>query len=738
VSARRRRGGLLLLVAAGVVLLAGAAWWLIASGGRRAGGSDAAAPEPVPAIRDRVETGRPVVLLGLDGADWELLDRYIADGDMPHLAALRARAVWGELRSEEPMLSPLLWTTMMTGVSPLEHRILDFTRRAPETGTPEPIPSSERRRPALWNMAAAGGLETAVYGLWATWPAEPVRGVLVSDRLFSFLYGDERPPAGVAYPPAYDEHARAALRRAETAVDFERLRWFLPWLEEERARRSLEAADPHADPVAALRRILIQTEVYARLALERLAAERPDLTVLYLEGTDAIGHVFAPFAPPRMPEVSESEFERFSEVPRRYHRFIDDLVGEVVAAAARRDAAVMVVSDHGFHWRDRPRTAPSNRTETAVLWHRPEGLYLLAAPGVEPRRLEQPAGGIRQVASTVLALLGLPPGSRPAGPPLPGVEPRSGAPVDYLAHYAPPPEPGAGKPGDMPGLEGLRALGYLAGGPATPPPAGPGGTMTAAALSNEGRLLQAEGRHGEAEQRFRRSLDLDPERPETLVNLGILLAETGRTDEALPRLERAVKLAPESVESRLNLARALSLAGRWDQAIAQYDAALAHHPAEPSLRLFRAQALLEVGRPREAAAALGELIENRPDDALLRVREAQALVLAGDVRTAHERLEDGVRRLPQSGELGHALARLLLSTPEPALRQPARALALAEEVFAARPTVEHGETLAVALAAAGHDERARELTDRLLAEARAQDLDPRLVTRLEGLRRRLE
>lgn len=734
------------LLAAGLAMAAAGAlgwWWVAGGGGRHDGGGEAREPRPVPEIRDRAAAagGRPLVVIGLDGADWELLDRYLADGDMPHLAALRERAVWGELLSEDPMLSPLVWTTMTTGVSPLEHRVLDFTRRSPASGVPEPIPSSERRRPALWNMASDGGLEVAVYGLWATWPAEPVHGVLVSDRLFSFLYGAERPPPGTAFPPAYEEHARAALQAAESAVDLERMRRFLPWLDGERYRRALEGSDPYGDPVASLRRILVQTEVYSRLALERLAGSEPDLTFLYFEGTDAVGHVFAPFAPPRLPDVDAAEFERYSEVPRRYHRWVDELLGELAAAADRHGAALMIVSDHGFRWRDRPRTAESFKTETAVLWHRREGVYLLAGPELEPRRLEQPAGGVRQVAATALALLGLPPGRHPAAPPLPGVEPAPGPPVDYLAHYVPPPEPEPAADG-APDLEGLRALGYLAGGSsstpsASPPPAGPGGTMTAAALNNEGRLLQAEGRDDEAEQRFRRALELDPERPETRVNLGILLAETGRTDQALPQLEQAVGEAPESVQARLNLARALSLAGRWNDAVAQYDAALELAPGEPSLLSFRAQALLEAGRAGEAAAAFGELVAERPDEALFRIREAQALVLAGDARAAQERLEEGFRRLPQSGELGHALARLLLSTPDPALRKPERALSIAEEVFASKPTVEHGETLAVALAATGRDARALELTDRLLAEARAQQLDPRLIARLESLQRRL-
>ena len=106
----------------------------------------------------------------------------MASGAMPNLAALAKGGTTGTLKTLHPPLSPLVWTTMMTGVSPLEHGILDFTRRNPRTGALEPIPSSERRVPAVWNMAADGDKSVAVFGLWATWPAEAVKGLLVADR----------------------------------------------------------------------------------------------------------------------------------------------------------------------------------------------------------------------------------------------------------------------------------------------------------------------------------------------------------------------------------------------------------------------------------------------------------------------------------------------------------------------------------------------------------------------------
>lgn len=61
---------------------------------------------------------RPVLFVGLDGADWELLDLYFRKGTMPNLAALAEEGRTGYLTTLQPPLSPLVWTTMMTGVSP--------------------------------------------------------------------------------------------------------------------------------------------------------------------------------------------------------------------------------------------------------------------------------------------------------------------------------------------------------------------------------------------------------------------------------------------------------------------------------------------------------------------------------------------------------------------------------------------------------------------------------------------
>src|SRR5262249_48252591 len=206
----------------------------------------------------------------------------------------------------------------MTGVSPIEHGILDFAQFDPTTGAKEPITSSLRRVPAIWNMASSQGKRVGVVGLWATYPAEQVNGTIVSDRLFSFLFKEDTPPAGVVSPPDRDAWARNALTHANEEIDEAALKTYLPWLTHHEESRNADSRDPYAQPVSALRRILIDTQVYDTLGRDTVTKDHPDLTVVYFEGTDTIGHVFAPFGPPKQPQISDAEYERYHDVPEKY------------------------------------------------------------------------------------------------------------------------------------------------------------------------------------------------------------------------------------------------------------------------------------------------------------------------------------------------------------------------------------------------------------------------------------
>src|SRR5205807_3366854 len=67
-----------------------------------------------------------VLLIGVDGADPAMLERLISTGKLPAFARLRREGAFGRLRSREPLLSPVVWTTIATGRKGQDHGVLDF------------------------------------------------------------------------------------------------------------------------------------------------------------------------------------------------------------------------------------------------------------------------------------------------------------------------------------------------------------------------------------------------------------------------------------------------------------------------------------------------------------------------------------------------------------------------------------------------------------------------------------
>jgi tetratricopeptide (TPR) repeat protein len=582
-------------------------------------------------------TGHPVIFIGLDGADWQLLDDYMSAGAMPNLARLVREGTSGVLETIRPPLSPLIWTSMMTGVSPLDHGILDFVQFDPATGAKEPITSSLRRAPAIWNMASSAGKRVAMLGLWATYPAEAVNGTIVSDRLFTFLFKETAPPAGVVYPADRDQWARDALQHAGESVDEAALRQYLPWLSHADYASYAESNDPYAQPVSALRRILIDTRVYNDLGQDVIQRERPDLAIVYFEGTDTIGHVFSPFAPPRQPQISPADYERYHDVPERYFKQIDDRLGEYRRLADGSGAVLMLASDHGFLWKEgRPTTLSSNATTTAAKWHRSEGMYVLWGSGVAASAGHSGRGSVQQVCATLLALLGLPPGRDVEGPPLPGVAAPTAARVDYYAQYHPAAAPASnGAAVDRDTLAKLKSLGYVSdGGPASSQTAG--ATRTPGSYNNEGVILKEHGKAVPAIEAFEHALALDPDLSSALWNLSDLLFARGsdldRSDEMLVRaLGHGLPDGPKLVIGR---AIGYQRAGQTPRSLSLVNAALKWRPEEVDFWLFRGRYRVDAQECAGAAADFEHAERLAPQSAPAYASEGVARLCAGDKSAA--------------------------------------------------------------------------------------------------------
>lgn len=648
---------------------------LTACGGERVASDPPAGPGSPPLERPRTvgELERravarpPVLFVGLDGGDWELLEPWIAAGKLPNLARLRREGTWGSLATETPPLSPLLWTSMMTGVPPLEHGVLDFSRFRPGSGVREPITRDERRAPAIWNALTWAGKRVAVFGLWATHPAEPVAGTLVSDRLFGFLNIEDEPPPGVVYPPARQAAALAELREVWDETGYVVLRAYLPWLSEAEYREHAESDRPYEHPISALRRILVETELYDRLLVSSWRELAPDLAILYLQGTDSIGHVFAPYAPPRQAAVSEEDFRRYSGVAELYFRDIDRRLGALAELVRAAGGVLVVASDHGFYWGEgRPERLSSFANATAAKWHRREGIYLVHGAGIAAGRGGEV--GIRSVFPTLLALAGLPAATRGESTPLPGAPSPPSPPFDYARAFealrarAAPVEPAGDGRAAEEELAKLRALGYLgAAEPARAPEAevAQGSTRTAGSWNNEGVILLGEGKKAEARAAFERAVEIDPRQASALWNLSDLVFagnELDRADELLVRsLEHGL---PEGVKFVVGRAIGYQRARQVERSLDLLERALTVRPEEKELWLFRGRYRVEA---RDCAGALDDFrraASLAPDDPAVHASAAMAALCLGDRTGARQALQRSLEVDPDQPRVRALLERI--------------------------------------------------------------------------------
>ena len=114
------------------------------------------------------------VVIGIDGADWKIIDALAAEGDLPNLSSLRERGVWGPIDTlRDVPLSPVIWTSVATGKNPSKHGVTWFLVDQPD-GTRIPVRSTNRKTLAIWNILAKNGLSPAAVGWWASYPAEGV------------------------------------------------------------------------------------------------------------------------------------------------------------------------------------------------------------------------------------------------------------------------------------------------------------------------------------------------------------------------------------------------------------------------------------------------------------------------------------------------------------------------------------------------------------------------------------
>ncbi len=516
-----------------------------------------------------------MLVVGWDGADLRMAGPLMAAGRMPNLSRLVREGSSGNLRSNDPMFSPLLWTTVATGKAPTEHGIADFLVKD-ASGSRHPITSDFRRVKALWNILGDFDRTSAWIGWWASFPAESIRGTVVTDFLAAAVSksGPEAAASveGVA-SPAGILREQAGLLVAAAAIPRDEVGRIIPVTDEEYRAAIQEIRAPAKkiekgrvdSPVAFVMRVLAQARTYHNLALAQLRSGVPFVAVYY-EGIDMMGHAFQHDLPPKMSFVTDADFARFHDAVPNFYVWQDERLGELLSASAR-DAVTVLLSDHGFRTGDdRPNFSPSIKGQPEE-WHRDWGIVVLHGPGVSARRL--PPSSIFDIAPTLLYIAGL-----PLADDMPG-RPIMAAFDSDLVRRRPPSHTrsyeligarlghGAAVAGDPEVMQemmaNLKALGYVGGSdeaspvasgaalPAAPPPEGDVAQTQFFFHRNLAESYLRQGRYAEAETELLQANARQP-RAKTYAMLSEVRAARGRFADASSALEEGWARLPGEME----------------------------------------------------------------------------------------------------------------------------------------------------------------------------------------------
>ena len=272
------------------------------------------AHRPLRALADRL------MIIGLDGATFDILQPLMDAGRMPNLKAFIADGVAGVLRSTQPPITPAAWTTFMTGKGPGRHGILDFETYDATANALTFNSTYEIREKTLWQLLSEKGLRVGSINVPMTYPPKPVNGFMIS--------GFETPSidAQFTWPPELKQEIFKLLPDYDYRTNWRRT-----------AIGRFEQLKDNLDYIA--------RSFEHGAALTQHCGDKYgwDVLMTVFKLVDNLQHKAWKYLDPRYNKAFPREADLAAECFQR----LDTVLGEMFAYAKRRNATILIMSDHG-------------------------------------------------------------------------------------------------------------------------------------------------------------------------------------------------------------------------------------------------------------------------------------------------------------------------------------------------------------------------------------------------------
>lgn len=265
-----------------------------------------------------------LLIIGLDGATFDIIDPLREKGHLPALGYLLENGAWNRLYSTTPPATFPAWTTFMTGKNPGKHGIFDFTERIAGTYKLRFLNATFRRAKSIWQILSESGLRVGVMGVPATYPPEKINGFMISG--FDSPVAGNIDPSFVKPAQLYDEikTAFSDFRISDLLENFMDESWY----------------------PGAREKILSSLESKARAAMYLYRKEPWDCFMVLFGESDTVSHHFWKFYDTLSPRYEKDEGGLATAIQDVY-RALDGIIKKFMENLWD-NTSILIVSDHGF------------------------------------------------------------------------------------------------------------------------------------------------------------------------------------------------------------------------------------------------------------------------------------------------------------------------------------------------------------------------------------------------------
>jgi predicted AlkP superfamily phosphohydrolase/phosphomutase len=269
-----------------------------------------------------------VFIVGWDGATFDLIKPWVAEGKLPNIASIMEAGVHGSLRSTLPPMTFPAWTSFMTGKNPGKHAIFDFTRQRPGTYDLEFINGGQRKAPTFWKLLGDAGKKVISISVPCTYPPEKVNGIMLSGFDAPGVGGsDSMLDARGMHPPELCEELLREVGGHPMGS--------FPIAEINQGRLDV-----------ALEKIVEAIRRKAETTKYLITTKEWDCAMILFGESDGVGHDFWKYCDPESP-LHSSEPSNMRDAILRVYQELDTQLGEL-RDLLPMDTTLLMMSDHGF------------------------------------------------------------------------------------------------------------------------------------------------------------------------------------------------------------------------------------------------------------------------------------------------------------------------------------------------------------------------------------------------------